>query len=84
MYSRMGFIAVALSRPPNHPISSGFFFLLGFALMKLAFYVADEPSPPIETQLLYLALGILSVISIIQGTLSFMGFIVTLNGFVAP
>ena len=45
------------SSKPSRPVSGGFLLFLGFALLKLAFYIADEPSPPRIVRLCYLIVG---------------------------
>lgn len=44
---------------PSRPISGAFFFLFGFAVMKLAFYVGDESEPPRLIKLCCFGIGIL-------------------------
>ena len=65
-------------------ISGVFFFLFGSALMKLTFYVGDEPVPPRLTKLLCLGIGILSVPFIVQGVTLIIWFIVTQKHLAKP
>ena len=55
------------SSKPSRPVSGGFLLFLGFALLKLAFYIADEPSPPRIVRLCYLIVGGLAFICVCQG-----------------
>ena len=48
-------VAAAVSRAALSV--GGFLLFLGFALLKLAFYIADEPSPPRIVRLCYLIVG---------------------------
>jgi peptidoglycan/LPS O-acetylase OafA/YrhL len=52
---------------PNRPLLGGFIFLLGFALMVLAFYIADEPRPPFVSKILTLVVGLCAILCIVQG-----------------
>ncbi len=54
-------------------IGGGFFFLLGSALVKLAFYIADEPRIPVSTRLCYLAVGLLAILCIFHGVHLMLG-----------
>jgi hypothetical protein len=52
---------------PSRPISGFLVLFLGAALMKFAFYIADEPSPPMVTRFLYLGCGLCAVGCVAQG-----------------
>jgi IS1 family transposase len=66
-----------LCRKPRRPIYGILVFLFGFALMKLAFYVADEPNPPPITRLLYFGIGGLSCFCIFHSVCLIFGVSVT-------
>jgi hypothetical protein len=70
------------TRKKSHPDSghsgtSGirgcFIFLLGCALVPLAFYIADEPDPPVITRCLYWGIGIGALLCICQGIYLLLG-----------
>jgi len=65
---------------PSRLIGGAFFFLLGATLMHLAFYIADEPNPPVGTRCIYWVIGIFAVLSICHGLFLGLGFIVTQKG----
>jgi IS1 family transposase len=52
-------------------------FLLGFALMKFAFYIVDEPNPPIIFRLGSFGIGVLSCACIFQSLNLILGISVT-------
>jgi hypothetical protein len=54
-------------RPPGRFVLSCLTLLFGFALLMLAFYIADEPEPPITTRLVYWVVGTIAAGFIIQG-----------------
>lgn len=55
------------SRPSGGLIGGCLILLLGGALVKLAFYIADEPNPPTVTRVLYWSVGIVAFALICQG-----------------
>src|ERR1019366_782153 len=55
------------SRAPCNPIRECLIFLLGCALVPLAFYIADEPTPPVLTRCLYWLVGGGAFLFICQG-----------------
>ena len=65
----------SIGSKPSRPVLGGLFFLLGFALLKFAFYVADEPLPPISTRVLYWTVGLFSAACIFQGVRLIFGLV---------
>jgi hypothetical protein len=60
-------------RNPCRPIYGTFFFLLGFALMKFAFYVSDEPKPSIIFRFFSFGIMFLSVCCIFHSLCLILG-----------
>lgn len=49
-------------------ICGAFAFFLGAAILKLAFYMADEPNPPLITRWTYFVVGAIAAGFIVQAT----------------
>jgi IS1 family transposase len=58
---------------PYRPVRGVLIFLFGFALLKLAFYVADEPTPSPLTRCFYVVIGLASFAFVCHGLYLIVG-----------
>jgi hypothetical protein len=58
---------------PSRPILGAFIFLIGFALVKLAYAITDQPTCGWKTLAISLCAWMLAVVIIAQGTALFLG-----------